>query len=296
MVHLAVCAHIRHVYTAYDQHLKVSDRQSARNYVRDQVLQKLKEWRGDEGTVTEETFREVIYIESDDGEDKPFKDDNRAKASQSGAYTGSGRETHNVGDDTASKAQVGTTSEWSSEVLLHTPRAAGPHMGPTPQASRSHVGNFPAGVQPTTDGSLPGHGLHGIQRASSNAPKPDLVFYDQVTGAQVDYGDPRYSFPSSLPVLRKDVTNSIQQPPKNRHPLQPAPQTYQPPAGQPPNPRNATHLWMPPPAPQASPTVYPGDYVRQGLAHRRQQHAFPYPDPSPLAGQNFYQSPFVHRQ
>ncbi|KAJ5602150.1 hypothetical protein N7510_011684 [Penicillium lagena] len=66
---LAVVAHIRHLYTAYDSLLKTTSFQEARTSVEQPTLAKLVEWRGDDEngrTVLEDVFREVIVISDDE--------------------------------------------------------------------------------------------------------------------------------------------------------------------------------------------------------------------------------------
>ncbi|CAL5870006.1 uncharacterized protein PFLUO_LOCUS4239 [Penicillium psychrofluorescens] len=66
---LAVVAHIRHVYTAYDSLLKTTSFQEARTSVEQPTLAKLVEWRGDDEngrTALEDVFREVIVISDDE--------------------------------------------------------------------------------------------------------------------------------------------------------------------------------------------------------------------------------------
>ncbi|KAI1953677.1 hypothetical protein LOZ57_000018 [Ophidiomyces ophidiicola] len=69
---LAVVAHIRHVYTKYDNLLKLTSFQEARAAVEEPCLAKLVQWRGDDEsgeTVLEDVFREVIVISDDEDED-----------------------------------------------------------------------------------------------------------------------------------------------------------------------------------------------------------------------------------
>ncbi|CRG85597.1 hypothetical protein PISL3812_02642 [Talaromyces islandicus] len=69
---LAVVAHIRHIYTEYDQLLKKTSFQEARRKVEDSTLEKLVQWRGeDENGIPEleDVFREVIIISDDEDED-----------------------------------------------------------------------------------------------------------------------------------------------------------------------------------------------------------------------------------
>jgi hypothetical protein len=68
-VQLAVGAHIRHVYTAYDQLLRIVNRSDARNLIEDDCLTMLVAWRGEDQAYDEgfeEIFREVIILEDDD--------------------------------------------------------------------------------------------------------------------------------------------------------------------------------------------------------------------------------------
>ena len=75
-VQLAVCAHIRHTFTPYDQLLKSMERRLARGQVNKQVGEKLAEWRGDErlGDLVA-CWREVIVIDDSDDEDDDDHDD-----------------------------------------------------------------------------------------------------------------------------------------------------------------------------------------------------------------------------
>lgn len=71
-VNLAVGAHIRHNYTAYDQHLKVMQWHDSRHLIEQQVVDIMKQWRGESavGGATETSFRETIHIlESEDEDD-----------------------------------------------------------------------------------------------------------------------------------------------------------------------------------------------------------------------------------
>ena len=73
-VQLAVCAHIRHQYTHYDQHLKVMPYPQARSTVGAACVKILKEWRGegnaeDGDPEIEEIIREVIVLDDDDDDD-----------------------------------------------------------------------------------------------------------------------------------------------------------------------------------------------------------------------------------
>lgn len=73
---LAVVAHVRHVYTNYDQLLKIFSFHEARSLVEDDTLEKVIQWRGDDEngkTVLEDVFREVIVI-SDDEDDNGESD------------------------------------------------------------------------------------------------------------------------------------------------------------------------------------------------------------------------------
>ncbi|KZF26773.1 hypothetical protein L228DRAFT_243289 [Xylona heveae TC161] len=70
-VQLAVVAHIRHVYTDYDRLLRTDTYQIARGKIEQACLDKLVQWRGDEGNGAnelEEILREVIVISDDDSE------------------------------------------------------------------------------------------------------------------------------------------------------------------------------------------------------------------------------------
>ena len=71
---LAVVAHIRHVYTNYDELLKVAGiaRSDARRGIEQFTLNKLVSWRGDDDddddTMIEDVLREVIVISDDEDE------------------------------------------------------------------------------------------------------------------------------------------------------------------------------------------------------------------------------------
>lgn len=68
-VQLAVVAHIRHMYTDYDKLLKTGGWMEARSKVEHVSLAKLKEWRDETDTDSnelEDTFREVIVLDDDD--------------------------------------------------------------------------------------------------------------------------------------------------------------------------------------------------------------------------------------
>lgn len=65
-------AHIRHVYTEYDQLLKKTSFQEARRKVEDSTLERLVQWRGEDDNgmpELEDVFREVIIISDDEDED-----------------------------------------------------------------------------------------------------------------------------------------------------------------------------------------------------------------------------------
>ena len=69
---LAVVAHIRHCYTAYDRLLRNGGYHDARGVVEKPTLAKLVEWRGDDenGTkVLEDVFREVVVISDEEDSD-----------------------------------------------------------------------------------------------------------------------------------------------------------------------------------------------------------------------------------
>lgn len=73
-VHLAVMAHIRHMYTGYDKLLQQVPYQTARSIVEKDTLAKIIEWRGEddkdaEGAV-EDILREVIVIDDDDDDEQ----------------------------------------------------------------------------------------------------------------------------------------------------------------------------------------------------------------------------------
>ena len=72
---LAVVAHIRHVYTNYDQLLKVGIvRSDARRGIEQFTLNKLVSWRGDDDddddSMIEEALREVVVISDDEDSDE----------------------------------------------------------------------------------------------------------------------------------------------------------------------------------------------------------------------------------
>lgn len=71
-VQLATVAHIRHVYTDYDQLLKNGSYHSARAKVEQACLDQLVAWRGESGSDVkeiEDIFREVIVLDDSDDED-----------------------------------------------------------------------------------------------------------------------------------------------------------------------------------------------------------------------------------
>ena len=70
---LAVAAHIRHEYTNYDQLLATGDynRKEARNAIQPRYVQKVTEWRGEDGKASvEEMFREIIEILDEDEDER----------------------------------------------------------------------------------------------------------------------------------------------------------------------------------------------------------------------------------
>lgn len=78
---LSVVAHIRHNYSQYDKLLRQTSYNEARHAVEQITLQKLVEWRGDDGdlkddkrTAAEEIMREVIVL-SDEDDDSDSEDD-----------------------------------------------------------------------------------------------------------------------------------------------------------------------------------------------------------------------------
>ena len=76
-VQLAVAAHVRHEYTNYDYLLATGtyNRKEARNAIQPQYVQKVAEWRGEDGKASvEEMFREIIEI-LDEDEDDTERDD-----------------------------------------------------------------------------------------------------------------------------------------------------------------------------------------------------------------------------
>jgi hypothetical protein len=71
-VQLAVAAHVRHEYTNYDHLLATGtyNRKEARNAIQPQYVQKVTEWRGEDGKASvEEMFREIIEILDEDEDD-----------------------------------------------------------------------------------------------------------------------------------------------------------------------------------------------------------------------------------
>ncbi|KAM7208671.1 DUF2293 domain containing protein [Naviculisporaceae sp. PSN 640] len=80
-VQLAVLAHIRHVHTIYDQLLRKTDRDHARELVEEDCLNYLVKWRGDEENGRDQMtqiMREIIIIsdsESDDEDDDDLDDE-----------------------------------------------------------------------------------------------------------------------------------------------------------------------------------------------------------------------------
>ncbi|KAI9655348.1 MAG: hypothetical protein M1821_005495 [Bathelium mastoideum] len=85
-VQLAVSAHIRHVYTDYDQRLDAKTAWvDARKFVESACVQQIQKWRGEDEDTTarevEETFQEFIVINDDDDEDGD--DDTEEQSSKS---------------------------------------------------------------------------------------------------------------------------------------------------------------------------------------------------------------------
>ena len=71
-VQLAVAAHVRHEYTNYDYLLATGtyNRKEARDAIQPQYVQKVTEWRGEDGKASvEEMFREIIEILDEDEDD-----------------------------------------------------------------------------------------------------------------------------------------------------------------------------------------------------------------------------------
>ena len=81
---LAVIAHIRHVYTEYDNLLRQGTWQAARQRVEQQCLDKLIQWRGDEGNANnvDDILREVIVIPDDDDEEDDSVRENTSSLNQ----------------------------------------------------------------------------------------------------------------------------------------------------------------------------------------------------------------------
>ncbi|KAF2396589.1 hypothetical protein EJ06DRAFT_226232 [Trichodelitschia bisporula] len=72
---LAVSAHIRHVYTNYEQLLKIMPKPEARGIISPSCIKILKEWRGENGeTEITQGFEEWIDLVSDDDEDDELQD------------------------------------------------------------------------------------------------------------------------------------------------------------------------------------------------------------------------------
>lgn len=72
---LAVVAHIRHGYTAYDRLLRNGGYHDARGVVEKPTLAKLVEWRGDDengAKVLEDVFREVVVISDEEDSDDDY--------------------------------------------------------------------------------------------------------------------------------------------------------------------------------------------------------------------------------
>lgn len=69
-VQLAVLAHIRHVYTNYDEMLKKGTWQDARRHVERSCIDQLVKWRGEDdsdGHEFEDVFREIIVLDEEAG-------------------------------------------------------------------------------------------------------------------------------------------------------------------------------------------------------------------------------------
>lgn len=83
---LGVLAHIRHVYTNYDQLLRIGEWKDARAAVEHQCLDKLVQWRGDDEDDTDamsDILREVIVIPDDEEDHDPTPSSGRTPANTS---------------------------------------------------------------------------------------------------------------------------------------------------------------------------------------------------------------------
>jgi Uncharacterized conserved protein (DUF2293) len=90
-VQLAVVAHIRHIYTDYDNLLKQVAWMKARSMVEQACLEKLAQWRGGEEEdpdAMEEILQEVIVIPDDDEAEDEMRTPSRLKDSQTANENG----------------------------------------------------------------------------------------------------------------------------------------------------------------------------------------------------------------
>ncbi|KAL9090868.1 MAG: hypothetical protein Q9165_005076 [Trypethelium subeluteriae] len=108
-VQLAVAAHIRHVYTDYDEQLRKATWQDARRHVEQACVDQLVKWRGEDDSDAhelEDIFREIIVI--DDDEEDDASDDESSGTDEESSDDGSvqiissPKEAHELADDDAS--------------------------------------------------------------------------------------------------------------------------------------------------------------------------------------------------
>ncbi|KAI9670705.1 MAG: hypothetical protein M1831_005925 [Alyxoria varia] len=93
-VQLAVCSHIRHCHTDYDAIIRKTSREEARKFIKERVLAKIKEWRGEDpgAPILEEVVREVIVLddEEDDKRDEELSEGRNGEGAQEDDYDDNG--------------------------------------------------------------------------------------------------------------------------------------------------------------------------------------------------------------
>ncbi|KAL9065283.1 MAG: hypothetical protein Q9157_007521 [Trypethelium eluteriae] len=113
-VQLAVAAHIRHVYTDYDEQLRKATWQDARRHVEQACVDQLVKWRGEDDSDAhelEDIFREIIVIDDDDDESDEESSGTDEESSDDGSVQiiSSPKEAHELADDDAN--QMGRLGE-----------------------------------------------------------------------------------------------------------------------------------------------------------------------------------------
>ncbi|KAF2228753.1 hypothetical protein EV356DRAFT_47206 [Viridothelium virens] len=107
-VQLAVAAHIRHVYTDYDEQLRKATWQDARRHVEQACVDQLVKWRGEDDSDAhelEDIFREIIVIDDDDDESDEESSGTDEESSDDGSVQiiSSPKEAHELADDDANQ-------------------------------------------------------------------------------------------------------------------------------------------------------------------------------------------------